>query len=253
MIGNPPWDKVELLEKEWFSSRRPEIANAKTAAKRKQAIRKLEEADPTLFKLYRHELRSTDGVRHFARDSGRFPYGSVGRVNTFGLFAEIAFGTISDRGRTGILLPTGLAVDDSYKEFFQHLVDGNRLISLFDFENRKQLFPNVQGNVTFACFTIGENIDGEIAMAAQLDDPSQLADPERRYSLSKHDIKRINPNTRTCPIFRRARDAQLVRHFYACHPVICTESNPPANPYDLRWRQGLFNLTSDSGAFRTLE
>jgi hypothetical protein len=36
-IGNPPWDRVKLQEKEWFAERVPEIAKATNASKRKQS------------------------------------------------------------------------------------------------------------------------------------------------------------------------------------------------------------------------
>ena len=29
MLGNPPWERVKLQEKEWFATRRPEIAEAR--------------------------------------------------------------------------------------------------------------------------------------------------------------------------------------------------------------------------------
>ena len=38
MLGNPPWERVKLQEKEWFAERRPDIANARTAAERKRMI-----------------------------------------------------------------------------------------------------------------------------------------------------------------------------------------------------------------------
>ena len=31
VLGNPPWERIKLQEKEWFSERRPEIANAPNA------------------------------------------------------------------------------------------------------------------------------------------------------------------------------------------------------------------------------
>ena len=32
VLGNPPWERIKLQEKEWFATRRPEIANAPNAA-----------------------------------------------------------------------------------------------------------------------------------------------------------------------------------------------------------------------------
>ena len=34
VLGNPPWERIKIQEKEWFASRRPDIANATNAAQR---------------------------------------------------------------------------------------------------------------------------------------------------------------------------------------------------------------------------
>ena len=44
VLGNPPWERVKLQEKEWFAERRPEIANAPNAAARKRLIEALKRA-----------------------------------------------------------------------------------------------------------------------------------------------------------------------------------------------------------------
>ena len=81
-----------------------------------------------------------------------------------------------------------------------------------------------------------------------------MYDPERRFTLSPDDIALLNPNTRTCPIFRSRKDAELTKAIYRRVPVICREASddhPEENPWGIRFRQGLFNMTSDSGLFRS--
>ena len=81
-----------------------------------------------------------------------------------------------------------------------------------------------------------------------------MYDSERRFTLSPDDIALLNPNTRTCPIFRSRKDAELTKAIYRRVPVLCREAsdgNPEENPWGIRFRQGLFNMTSDSGLFRT--
>src|ERR1700732_3990330 len=41
VIGNPPWDRLKLQEVEWWAARKPEIARAETASKRKALIKAL--------------------------------------------------------------------------------------------------------------------------------------------------------------------------------------------------------------------
>src|SRR5690606_36518009 len=82
--------------------------------------------------------------------------------------------------------------------------------------------------------------------------PAQLDDPERNFTLSAEAIARINPNTRTAPVFRSKADAELTAKIYSRVPVLIDDTKGrDGNPWGVEFRQGLFNMTSDSGLFRT--
>ncbi len=67
---------------------------------------------------------------------------------------------------------------------------------------------------------------------------AQLEDPERVFTLAPEDFKLFNPNTLTCPIFRRRRDMELTRKIYANAPVLVEQSKGEAgNP----WGVSLFH------------
>ncbi|MCS6772977.1 MAG: hypothetical protein NZ693_02555, partial [Thermoflexales bacterium] len=80
--------------------------------------------------------------------------------------------------------------------------------------------------------------------------PEQARDPRRLIALTPQDIARINPNTRTLPIFRTPQDAALTRAIYRRVPVLVNERTGE-NPWRVSFKQGLFNMSSDSGLFRT--
>ena len=69
------------------------------------------------------------------RDSGRFPLCGRGDVNTYAIFAETNRTVMGLDGRVGCILPSGIALDDTTKYFFQDLMDTGSLVSLFSFEN----------------------------------------------------------------------------------------------------------------------
>src|SRR5690606_5840446 len=75
-------------------------------------------------------------------------------------------------------------------------------------------------------------------------------DEERRFTLTDDDLRLLNPNTRTCPIFRSRRDAELTKAIYRRVPVLIEEGPPERNPWGITFKQGLFNMTSDSHLFR---
>jgi len=176
-----------------------------------------------------------------------------GRVNLYSVFAETDRSLLRQKGRAGVVLPTGIATDDTNKIFFGDLVGKRALASLYDFENRKALFAGVHRSYKFSLVTVSSDGDGprEADLACFLLDPSDLAGEERHFTLSTEDFALINPNTLTLPIFRSKRDAELTKAIYRRVPVLVREGDPDGNPWGIAFRQGLFNMTSDSGLFRT--
>jgi hypothetical protein len=252
VLGNPPWEVVQLGEEEYFQTRAPEIAELKGAA-RKKAIAALEEERPQLFAEFMRDKRHFEAINEFARAGGRFDLTARGKVNTYGLFAEHFLNLTREGGQAGLIVPTGIATDSSTAPFFGHLVSSQRLAGLVDFENREKLFAAVDSRMKFCLLTIGSEVT-EAGFAFFLTDPAQLEQAERRFTLSPAQIARINPNTKTAPVFRARRDAELTAAIYDRVPVLIDEGQGDAgNPWAVEFRQGLFNMTSDSGLFRTAE
>lgn len=250
MLGNPPWEQIELKETEFFAARDPEIATA-TGAKRKSLIAKLAAADPILDKEYRAEKRSIDALRKFV-STGRFPLTGRGRVNTYSVFAELFRGVTGPNGRAGIIVPTGVATDATTQFFFRALVESRSLSALYDFQNAgKRFFANVHADTPF-CMLVST---GRLARTRQakfafgLLDPLRI--PEREFVLTHDEIMMLNPNTGTVPTFRSRRDADIVLSVYRRLPILIERGNIASNVWSLSFQQGLFNMTSDSDRFRT--
>ncbi len=73
---------------------------------------------------------------------------------------------------------------------------------------------------------------------------------------SVDDIVRLNPNTKTCTMFRTRRDAGLAIAVYKKIPIFAAEDQKDSlknSEWGVSFRQGLFNMTSDSGLFRSYE
>ena len=250
VLGNPPWEVSQVSEKEFFGARSPSIA-VLAGARRKAAIAKLEADDPALWQTYQETLRHYASKNHFTRNSERYSLTTRGKLNSYALFSEAFRELKANSGRAGIIIPTGIATDDTNKLFFNAIVSGRELSSLFDFENRDGIFPGVHRSYKFSLVTLGGNIQ-ETTFVFYASQPEQLRDTRRRFTLSPEDIARFNPNTRTSPTFRSQADAKLTRKIYERVPVLIDESKgAEGNPWGINFRQGLFNMTSDSGLFRT--
>jgi hypothetical protein len=139
--------------------------------------------------------------------------------------------------------------DDSTKRFFQKIVDGRALATVFDFENREDIFPGVgHGRFKFCLLTLsGAGVQrGDLAFF--LTSVDQLLDERRRFQLSADDFALMNPNTRTCPVFRTRADAELVRAFYRRVPVLVDEVNG-VNPWGVEFLR-MLDMSGDSHLFR---
>jgi hypothetical protein len=255
ILANPPWERVKLQEKEWFANRIPDIANAPNAAARKRLIEELRRDDPALHRQFLDDARKAEGESHLLRNSGRFPLCGRGDINLYAVFAEAMRALVHERGRAGAVLPTGIATDDTTKYFFQDVVETKSLASLFDFENRLGLFPDVDSRMKFCLFTVGRGLRPTagaaefVFFAHAVDD---LRDPERRFSLSPEDIALLNPNTRTCPIFRSRKDAELTKAVYRRVRPIGESGAASGQQWCLRIPQGLFHQTNDADLLRDL-
>ena len=254
VLGNPPWDHTELKEKEYFAVRAPEIAKASSGAIRKRMIDALAEDDPELFGAFIAAKRHADGVSHFVRNSGKYPLCGSGRINTYAIFAEAMRSQIRADGRVGVIVPTGIATDDTTKHFFDEIASSGALVSLFDFENRRRIFEGVHASYRFSLLTVAGSArppGSPAEFAFFMLSTDDLLDPERRFELTAEDIALLNPNTKTCPIFRTRRDAEITKAIYRRFPVLIEQRETDVNPWGISFRQGLYNMTSDSASFRT--
>ncbi len=253
VLGNPPWERVKLVEKEFFNGKNVAIFNAPNAAARKRLIKTLSNSNQSLYKDYLEALNVSETTSNFLRNSRSFPLTGRGDINLYQVFAGKARGLISDIGQVGIIVPTGISTDNTNKHFFGDLVGTNQLVSLYDFENRKGIFPEVHRSFKFCLLTLrGKMLGDQSAFASFaffLLNPDELQDNEKAFKLATSDFQLLNPNTLTCPIFRTRIDASLTRKLYLATPVLINEVSGN-NPWGVNFSR-MFDMTNDSQLFQT--
>ena len=249
MCGNPPWDKIKVEDKKWFESHgRADIVNAGTASQRKKAIADLPSTGPILYKEYIKALADAEALSRFVRLAGRFDLTATGDIDLYPMFAELCLSFSKEAW--GLVMPTGIAVNDSNKAFFSKLIDENRLVSLYDFENREALF-DIHRMFKFCLITAGKaqaeprTVSGGFYLT-RLD---HLLDPRRIYTLQTSDFARLNPNTKTCPVFRTSRDAKLTAKIYRNFTILYNEITGE-NPWNVKFGS-MIHMSNDSYLFRT--
>ncbi|MGI9862836.1 N-6 DNA methylase [Moorella naiadis] len=253
VLCNPPWERIKLQEEEFFATRDPKIANALNRAERWRFIKALPATNLALWEEYQEAKHAAEAQSKFLRASGRFPLTARGDINTYSVFAELFSQLLRPGGRTGVVLPTGIATDDTNKQFFANLVQTGRLASLYDFENREGIFPGVHKSYKFCLLTLkgADQEEAPARFAFFLTRTDQLRDDRRVFQLNPEDLALVNPNTRTCPVFRTREDAELTKKIYRRVPVLVNEQTGK-NPWGVRFMR-MFDMSNDSHLFRTTQ
>jgi len=254
VLTNPPWELLQPEEVEFFRAcGRDDIARL-PGAQRKRRIHLLTATDPQLGAQWMTHKHQLEGESRFMRRSGRYPLTSRGKLNLSSAFLETIRRLLHHEGRAGCIVPSGFATDDTTKHLFQDLVSSGALLRMYHFDNRGNLFPAVGRCITFCLIELagpGCRASSSTEFAFFLHRVEDLNDPARRFALSTDDVELLNPNTRTCPIFGSQRDAELTQAIYQRVPVLVNERRQDGNPWQITFRQGLYNMTSDSHLFRT--
>ena len=268
VLGNPPWEKAKVSDKEWFRQRQPLIADEDLkASARKKMITALSngtfsstylgvapsaaraEADRSLYESYVSAKHRATAASHFCHlgqdDFGRYPMTGYGDTNLYAYFAELALQLRKTDGSVGLVLPVGIITDTATILYSQHVLDGH-LHSLYHFNNTEKLFP-IDERYTFVLLTLRDSDTPDFTFYSTR--MEHLEDASRHVKLERSDFKLFNPNTRTCPLPRAQQDVELCRKIYSKVPILFKEKdNLPDNPWNLRFLR-MFDMTNDSKLF----
>jgi hypothetical protein len=255
VLGNPPWDMMQLDAREYFSARIPEIALAPTTAARDRMIKALSEGNQEAYKGYAIEKVAIEASQSFVHGSRRFPLTSFGRINLAPLFSELSTGLTKKHGATGLVVPSGLLTDSFNKNFCRHLFEKKLVKSAYDLENKNGIFPSVHRSYRFLLLTISSDNES-CAMASYVHEVANLRDPRKVYTLEPSEISLVNPNSCTCPVFRTPQDKELTVKVYKLNQVMQLEeggeSKSESNPFHL-YPTLQFMMNTDSSLFVTRE
>ena len=265
IIGNPPWERVKLQEVEWFASetRRPAIATAAPASRRRTMIAQLEADGDPLHSDYADALNLADTMLQYGRASGDYPLLGGGDTNLYRLFVERATHLADAGGIVTLLTPSGIYTDQSAAGFFGKMAVENRLLALYDFENRRGLdkdgrergrfFGEVHPQFRFCAVLMGgpDRTTEELEAGFLLDDPPGDTESDRLVWLRASDFALVNPQTGTAPIFLNRRDADIVLEIYRNHPVFDAENRNFTQLTAVTRHVRQSDMTNDSSHFRT--
>ncbi len=252
IVSNPPWEVVKIQEHEYFVEH-DDITRPVYTADRQKAIQNLDDLE---LAAYKRDQINHQRKRTYTIKSGAYPVMGSGDLNYYRLFVERAESLLNERGRVGMLMPSGIATDKTNAVFLNRLVREKRLCCLYDFENKKGLFPDVISLFRFCALVWQKQLWGRaIDYAVKLHGPEELEEPNRRVPIRHEDLELCNPNTKTLPMFVTRRDKELVLTLYNAarqtgHPILHLQDTPQDTPAEWRIKfTRLFDQTNDSHLF----
>jgi hypothetical protein len=166
------------------------------------------------------------------------------------LFLETARLLIRPSGRIGCLIPAQLVNTET--AFFQALLAQGAIVSLHTITNDTRLMPHLPRTMALSLLTLAGSHDPQTVAdvvwgVGQLD---ELDDAARHVALNADDIALLNPNTRSWPVFRTARAAELTRAIYRRMPVLRQQGPSVVDPWGVR-SATMLHLTRDAALLRT--
>ena len=154
-------------------------------------------------------------------------------------------------GGWACFVPSGIATDNTTKEFFADLMETQALVSLYDFENKAPIFQDVHRSYKFCTLVLG----GQFVKTREADftffchTMEDTKTKGRHITLSNDDLKLLNPNTHTCPVFRSKEEAELTKAVYRRIPILIDKSRlEGGNPWAVKFVT-MFHQTNDADLF----
>ena len=193
MIGNPPWDRPRIEDKEWWSQY-PEIAAAKTAT-RKKKIEELRSTEPHTVAKYESDLVENEKLRKYL-GSDAYPLCGHGELNLYGIFAEL-FTNVSNS--VGLITQTNLVTDTTTHRWLKEMIQTKRISSITAFVNKRPYFQGIADNTRFSIINLDSN-KSKLAITANNITVEQALGKEA-YEIDAEIVEKINGEAYTCPMF----------------------------------------------------
>jgi hypothetical protein len=145
VLGNPPWDALQPLAKEFFASFDLRILDAPTRKERAEVEDRLTK-DAAVQAKYTRYLEGVEQTKRLVersfprvnRSAGNAPSGAV--TDLWQPFAERGFRVLRHGGQVGLVVPSAFHANQSATGIRTLYFDEGGLRCCFSFENRKKLF-----------------------------------------------------------------------------------------------------------------
>lgn len=246
IITNPPWDVYQVDEKEFFQS------IDSTIQKKKLRIEDWKEQfndfmkDEEIRKTWLSYISSYPHTSEYLKKTYHFS----GKINLNVLFVEQCYNLLKPNGYCGIVIPSGIYTDLGTKQLRQMLFEKTQVTGLFCFENSKGIFEEVHRSFKFVVLTFEKGKTTKSFPSAFM-----RHDVQDLQSFPKHGsieidvglVKELSPDSLSVMEFKKEIDVTIAKKILK-FPLLGEEL---PDTWNIKLKQGDFNMTSDSYLFKT--
>lgn len=197
VLGNPPWEKIRLEERKFFSNLCPEIAKTSKKNDRTKRIEQLRDSWPEAYGWFQD--LSADYARMSSKQfqHTQIKHSITGELNTYALFTELSHSLTGQGGVTSLIIKSTLATAPAHKKLWTFLMDSGAVDSLALFDNVQHIFP-IDSRERFAVLTLNHRKNQTFSLAAGLQRPEDFQAAEY-IPLTAQAVATLNPDSKMLP------------------------------------------------------
>ena len=249
IVGNPPWEAVKPNDDQFFTIYEPSFrSHSSKQDKEKIKTELLKRSDvKASFDAYVGHIRAQSA---FFRESGQYSMRGRGDTDMWKLFLERMMGLMTKDGMMAIVIPSGILTNQGAKDLRKAML-GMKIASIYEFENRRKIFPEVDSRYKFVLLTASNTEPApSFKSAFYLHDIAALdgkAEREKFLTVPLELVSLTSPEELTIPEVRDKRDVEILNHVYQRHG--CVRDGLDNGKYTIGFVRE-FDRANDSPLFR---
>jgi hypothetical protein len=282
VLGNPPWEVMKPISQEFFSEYDPiyRTYDKQAALRRQQQLFSMDPAIRARWDEYCARFKAlSNWVQNVAEPFGvalarggrgknlaerwaehlkkrkaphfvhPFVYQGSADLNSYKLFLEMSYSLLSENGRMGLIVPSGLYTDSGSRDLRVLFLEHSTWDWLFSFENRKKIF-DIHGSFKFAPVIIGrQKSDAPLRAAFMVHDLDAWDRPDPPvFPFDRSLILLFSPRSKSIPEVRTHREVEICRKIYE-HSIRIGDRAPG---WEIEYARE-FDMTNDSNLFKPRE
>ncbi len=197
-----------------------------------------------LHKMWINQRSSREG---FSDTEHPFRYQGGGKPYLQNLFLEASRALQGEGGRLGFIVPSGLYTDYGTQELRELFIDRSDWEWLFSFENKQGIF-DIHRSFKFCPIIVEKGGQTDRIRASFMHHDMSDWDEAAKHVLDypRERILEFSPNTKSILELRSEKDLEILTKIYDNGVLLGDDSD---EGWGIEYRQGDFNMTSDSDLF----